>query len=81
MNVEDPAYVKCFNIAHCCGVSTPKDGAFVNEKLTQICADKTTKLYKDGLGAEYTHECYSEQLAKRVAASAAAAVVLAYSLM
>jgi len=77
---DDDIVVKCFNIAHCCGTSTPKDGAFVNEPLKNICADKTTKVFVDGLGAEYTHECYPE-MAKRVAASAAAAVALAYSLM
>jgi len=70
---------KCTNEAHCCGVSTPK-GNFVatdDEKLSNICVDKTTLAYTDGLGREYTHVC----LAAKLMAAAAAACTMATSLM
>jgi len=69
--------LKCTAMEHCCGKSTRKDGAFVNEPLEDICVDKSTLLFTDDLGREYTHVC----AAQKIMATAAAALVAAYSLM
>jgi hypothetical protein len=72
--------VKCTNLGHCCGTSTPDDEAFASEKLVQICADKTTLKYENQVGRKYTHVCDVEA-ARKLAATAAAAIGLVYSLM
>jgi len=77
---EEVADVKCKNLGHCCGTSTPDDAAFADQKLTQICADKTTLKFENQVGRKYTHVC-DIGAAGKLAATAAAAVGLVYSLM
>jgi len=74
---------KCTDPDHCCGTSTLKIGANVNDPLEDICVDSETLEYEDGLGREYTHECNSESFAKltKAASAAFAAIVGAYTLM
>lgn len=75
---SDCSVTKCTNPNHCCGDSTPQEGAFVNKKLEKICGNKIMKKYEDALGSKYDHVC---QGAQKVMATAAAALVAAYSLM
>lgn len=76
---------KCTDPSHCCGTSTRKIGANVNDPLENICADETSLEYTDGLGREYTHECNAESESfahlTRTASAAFAALVGAYTLM
>lgn len=72
----DPS--KCTDQAHCCGDSRRTDGANI-APLENICVSKTALTYTDGLGQTYNHTC--KELATKVAATAAAAIVAAYSLM
>lgn len=70
--------VKCSNPDHCCGTGTPKVGAFVNDKLENICAANAGEMiYRNDLGEEYDFECS----AKKMVATAAACLAAAYSLM
>lgn len=69
--------LKCTFEGHCCGKSTRVDGAFVNEPLESICADKTTLKFSDDLGREYTHVC---ELANKLMVGTAA-VLATLSLM
>jgi len=75
---SDCSVNKCTNPNHCCGTSTPQEGAWVNEKLEKICGNKIMKKYEDVLGSKYDHVCEGAQ---KVMATAAAALVAAYSLM
>jgi len=68
---------KCSGANQCCGVSTPKTGAYVTATLTDICADEATLLYTDGLGRQYNHVCGAQQLLVASAAAIAAFAVLA----
>lgn len=71
------AELKCTNVDHCCGTSTPKVGAFVNDKLENVCVDKNSLLYVDSLGREFDHVC----AATKMMVSAVAAATALYSLM
>jgi len=69
---------KCTDPDHCCGTSTRKVGANVNDPLENICVDSTDLAYTDGLGREYTHVCNS--FAKGLTTATAAAVATAASI-
>lgn len=75
---EETIPAQCTSPTHCCGTATPKQGAFVKEKKT-LCAIRNRAVYEDQLGEEFTFLC--QEMAKTIAATAATAGALVYSLM
>lgn len=68
---------ECGVETQCCGVSTPEGNSVgvTTGQLDDICVDKTSLKYTDGLGRQYKHMCDG---AKALLASASALIAATY---
>jgi len=68
----------CGAATQCCGTSTPEANAVgvTDGQLKDVCVDKTTLKYTDGLGREYSHQCGAKALLASASALLAAAFLM-----
>lgn len=62
---------KCTGTNQCCGTSTAG-----SDKTENLCVDKTTLAWTDGLGVAYTHVCGAQKLMAAFTATFAAAYLM-----